>query len=599
MFKNKSLHLKKKDNHSNKSTLKECTTFKQNEDARYSKIIKQVQDMNSVVIRDISISGEGVRGVYSIICEVTFLRLCMENDLYHPHIYRWSVGVSSGSIALVIILNARYLYECHSKEIALEYLKAVEDFLDFNNVRTLFFNLGEDKTLGDFAPRLLFKNIFFNGSICSREALVQLLQGNHKKLKFDNKQNYFLQQNYFNWLESGSNLDNLFVVCYAQSKTRMVVFTGDDKRFANPSFYIRYTKLSSKNLIHAVLCSSSIALLYPQEKINTTQGIAIDGASVERTQALHMQVLINVSFNLPDNLLFTPLLLFFKITPKTNNDFLISVNKINIQEGYEDLLEFRKFSIPFVTAISSRLSLDARAQYNAETSVPFTALYATQPYMEEFSINDFNKNFLQTLEEKKNTIQKNISLLKNSFKKNSYIPTILISEEQFNSEVDVFCVKKQFLTYGNYLNVYNKYKEISSNIITSCYLYGYSVGSNILLLNEKYQEQLYENGEKIVLTLNICYTDVFVRNTYQTSENTSLNLLLNRDTKVIDSLIGMGFFSGNSIFDLHLKQSLYTVNKEKVKSSSLRPFANDIEPLVSDSTLKFLGPGYADFNQPF
>jgi hypothetical protein len=599
MFKNKSLHLKKKDIPSNKSTLKECTTFKQNEDARYSKIIKQVQNMNSVVIRDISISGEAINGVFSIVSEVTFLRLCMENDVYHPHIYRWSVGVSSGSIALVIILNARYLYECHSKEIALEYLKAVEQFLNFNNLRALFYNLGEDKTLGDFAPDLLFKNIFLNGSLCSREALIQLAQGTHKKLKFDNKQNYFLQQEYYDWLDVGSNLDNLFIVCYAQSKTRMVVYTGDDKRFENPSIYIRYENLSSKNLIHAVLCSSSIALLYPQEEINTTEGIAIDGASVELTQALHTQILINVSFNLPDNLLFTPILLFFKITPKTNNNFLISVNKINIQERYEDLLEFRNFSNPLVNAISSRLSLNARAQYNAEVSVPFTALYATQPYIEEFSINDFNKNFLQTLQEKKNTIQKNVSLLRNSFRKYSYIPTIPITEEQFNSETDVFGLQKQFSTYGNYLNVYNRYKEISSNIITSSYLYGYSVGSNILLLNEKYQEQLDKNGKKIVLTLNICYTDVFVRNSFQSSENISLNLLLNRDTKLVDALTGMGFFSGCSMFDLYIKQSLYTVNKNKVTSSSLRLFANDIEPVVSNSTLTFLGPKYVNLNNPF
>ena len=88
-----------------------------------------------------------------------------------------------------MILNTRYLYECHSKKIALEYLQAVENFIEFDNVRKLFFNLGENKTLGEFAPRLLFKNLFYEGAFCSRQALIELLQGNHKNFKFNNKNN--------------------------------------------------------------------------------------------------------------------------------------------------------------------------------------------------------------------------------------------------------------------------------------------------------------------------------------------------------------------------------------------------------------------------
>ena len=113
--------------------LKECKSFEQNTQPRYKKVIEHVQNMNSVVIHDIAISGEGVYGIYSMLTEITFLRLCIENDLYHPHLYRWSVGVSVGSVIITLILNTRYLYECHSKEIALEYLGAVEKFIEFDN----------------------------------------------------------------------------------------------------------------------------------------------------------------------------------------------------------------------------------------------------------------------------------------------------------------------------------------------------------------------------------------------------------------------------------------------------------------------------------
>ena len=155
------------------SCSKECSSFNQNADPRYKKIINHVRNMNSVVIHDVSISGEGVNGIYSILTELTFLRLCIENDLYHPHLYRWSVGVSVGSVIVAVILNTRYLFECHSKQIALDYLEAVETFIDFDNVRSLFFNLGKGKTLGDFAPILLLKNLIYDGAFCSRQALVE------------------------------------------------------------------------------------------------------------------------------------------------------------------------------------------------------------------------------------------------------------------------------------------------------------------------------------------------------------------------------------------------------------------------------------------
>ncbi len=578
----------------------ECSTFKKNTDPRYQKVIQHVQTMNSVVVHDISISGEGNYGLYSILTELTFLRLCMENDLYHPHLYRWSVGVSIGSVIIVLILNARYLYECHSKKIAVDYLQAVEDFLDFDNVRKIFYNLGKDKTLGDFAPVLFFKNLFSNGALCSREALVELIQANHKNFNFDNSKKYFESEDYCNWLDSNENLNNVFIVCYAEKKTRMVVFTGNEKRFENPTTFIKYEKLSYTNIINSVLCSSAVLLLYPQPKINNGDGLAIDGARIaEISQIVHSHILTNVSFILPDNLLFTPILLFFNITPRNNDNFLIIINKRNIQYSYEDLLTFKQYKNPLINAISSQLSVNERLIFNANTNVPLTALFLSQPLIKEFSINNVNKIFLSSLNNIQNTLQKNINLIRNSIINYRRIPTNLITEKEFNLKGDIFGVKKEFKTYENFSRIYANYKKVTSNLITSNYLYGYSQGSVIELLDKDYKKQVDENGNNILLTINILYTDVFIRTPYQSNENFDLDLLLNKDTKFLNSLLGMGFLSGNSTFDMHVKQSLYTVNKQNVKSAVLQEVAKEIEPIVIESVNSFLGSAYTDRNIPF
>ena len=578
----------------------ECSTFKKNTDPRYQKVIQHVQTMNSVVVHDISISGEGTRGVYSILTELTFLRLCMENDLYHPHLYRWSVGVSIGSVIIAFILHARYLYECHSKKIALDYLQAIEDFLDFDNVRKIFYNLGKDKTLGDFAPVLFFKNLFSNGALCSREALVELIQANHKNFNFDNSKKYFESEDYYDWLDSNENLNNIFIVCYAQKKSRMVAFTGNEKRFENPTTFIKYEKLSYTNFINAVLCSSAILLLYPQPNINSSDGLAIDGARIaEITQIVHSHILTNVSIILPDNLLFTPVLLFFNITPQNNDNFLIIINKRNIQYSYENLLTFKQYKNPLINTFSSLLSVDKRLRFNANTNVPLTALFLSQPLIKEYSINNVNKIFLSSLNNIQNTLQKNINLIRNSIINYRRIPTNLITENEFNLENDIYGVRKEFKTYENFSKNYAKYKKVTSNLVTSNHLYGYSQGSVIELLDKDYKKQVDENGNNILLTINILYTDVFIRTAFQGNENFNLDLLLNKDTKFLNSLLGMGFLSGNSTFDMHVKQSLYTVNKQNVKSAVLQEVAKEIEPIVIESVNSFLGSAYTNRNIPF
>ena len=571
-------------------TLKEnITSFEQNTQPRYQKVIQHVRNMNSVVIHDVAISGESVFGIYSILTELTFLRLCIENDLYHPHLYRWCVGVSVGSVIIVIILNTRYLYECHSKEIALDYLKAVERFMNFKRIRKIFFNLGENKTLGDFAPMLLLKNLFYDGALCSRQALIELLQGNHVNFKFNNKKQYFTSKEYYNWLKSNRNLDNVFIVCYAQSQTKMVVFTGNDKRFLDGTNFIDYEKLTYNNLIHAVICSSSITLLYPQPLIKRDR--AIDGAAAaEVNQFLHLQILINATYYSPFSVTITPLFLFFGIEPENNNNFLIIINKRTVQYRYEDLLKFKQYSNPLVNSISTLLSMSTRRSYNAKTNVPLTALYLCQPYAKEFSTNNISYNILDALQTKNDILKKKLPLIQTTHKKERYIPSFLLTEEQFHSENDVFCVRNYFKTYKEYKNYYYKYNCITSNLIVSSSVYGFSQNVKETLLDSTFNDQLDEDGNSIEITFNFILFDQFVRTSFRETEQLELNLLFKRDTGFTETLKGMGFFLGNTLFDIHIKQSLYTMVKSDVKSDALMPFVNEIQPVFDDAVNEFLGP---------
>jgi hypothetical protein len=568
--------------------LKECKSFEQNTQPRYKKVIEHVQNMNSVVIHDIAISGEGVYGIYAMLTEITFLRLCIENDLYHPHLYRWSVGVSVGSVIITLILNTRYLYECHSKEIALEYLGAIEKFLEFDNIRKLFYNLGEDKTLGDFAPRLLFKNLFYEGAFCSRQSLTELLQGNHRNFKFNNKKQYFTSKEFYKWLKSDRNLDNVFIICYAQSQTKMVVFTGNDERFLDGTNYIDYEKLSYDNLIHAVICSSSITLLYPQPLIKRDR--AIDGASAEVNQLVHLQILINVTYFFSFNLIITPLFLFFDIAPEHNNNFLVIINKRNIQYKYEDLLQFKQYSNPLINSIATLLSISKRRTYNAKTNVPLTALYLGQPHVKEFSTNNISYNILDALKLKNNILKKKLSLIKSTRNKYSYIPSFLLTEEEFLSENDIFCVRNIFKTYREYKKRYDKYNTITSNLIISSSAFGFSQDVKQYLLDSKFKEKLGEDGNPIEITINFVLFDQFVRTSYQDNESFELNLLFKKNTGFTDTLTGLGFFSGNTLFDIHVRQSLYTMDKSAITSEYLLPFVNEIEPVYDDAVDSFLGP---------
>jgi hypothetical protein len=66
--------------------------------------------------------------------------------------------------------------------------------------------------------------------------------------------------------------------------------------------------------------------------------------------------------------------------------------------------------------------------------------------------------------------------------------------------------------------------------------------------------------------------------------------LIRKDTGYFNNLVNTGFFSGNITFDVHIRQSLYTVDKTKVKCDCLKEFASNIQGTVDNAVNNFLGP---------
>ncbi len=557
-----------------------------NKDPRYKNIIEHVRKMNSLTIRNVAIAGEGPYGLFSGLAELTFLKLSMENNTYHPHLYHYSVGVSIGAVIIVLILNARYLYEMESTQMALDYLNAILDVLSFDSARSVLFDIGNDKELGDFDPLLLFKNILVDGAFCQREQLIRFLQGTHKNFKFNNTKRYFTSKEYFNWLQSGKNLENIFIVCYSLKQTKMCVYTGNKNRFLSGVNYIDYELLTYDNLIEAVLGSSAIVGLYPQTNINRDK--AIDGASAEVNQFVHLQILINVSYYISSNLLYTPELQFFGITPEHNDKFTIIVNKINIQNRYENIIEFYESSIPLLTTMFSLLSVPTRLQYNTKINVPLTSMFLTQPFIKYFSVNNITKNILGPLSQKQRLLyqQEKLLLTANKYKR---IPTFLLSKQQFKA--DIFGMKQYFKNYKEYKRVYHLFNPINSNLMLSTHLYCNNPPETIKLLDTRYNEQTDENGNPIEMTLNISILDQFVRHTYDLSDRSiELELLLRNDKGTADILKNLGIITANIMYDIHTRQSLSTYTTDKVTCNCIKPFISDIKEITDEAYRGFLGP---------
>lgn len=504
----------------------------------YEKVKTHVKATNSVTINSVSIAGEAVGGLFSIFVMLKTLRLHYENDTYHPFLFHYMVGVSIGSVVICLMLNSMYLYETQGRKIALAYLDAVYAFIDFDSLRSVFYDADGSEGVRLTNPLVILKNLYNDGSFCSREALRGLLVGNHKDFAFDNRRQYFVSKEFKSWLDDTGRLYNVFIVCYSAQQTKMVTFTGNENRFNSGINFIVYKVLNHSNLLHAIICSSDIPLLYPVESVDGTN-FATDGASAERNQSCYLQMLINCTYYFSSNKIYGKMLDFFGVTT-ANDNFLIMHNKLNLQQSFEDLEEFDISFVPIVRSVQTLSTFFRRVYYNATMNVPLMSLFLQQPYIRPFSTLNINDIVLTSYKQRQVNLLRNIDAIKDvTFK--SHIPLYYDSCKPSKK--------------------YHKYNPITSNQLISTFLYSYNPPESIVLVDQ--------DGEPLpdepTINVNIAYFDMNIRNIYKLDDLVSLYLLFDfRSDYIVENILNtkkMAVVSANMLYEISKRQGLATFDK--------------------------------------
>ncbi len=232
--------------------------------SKYKNIIELVQKQNNISIYDITIAGEGVNGLYSCYSILTFLYRHFKNRTYHPYLFRYMIGSSVGSLIIAITLNACFLYEQYNRKLAMKYIEEILKFLNYTNIRNVFYDVGNSKSLSITSIPNVIKNLCMDGSLFTRDSIQSLLIEKYEPLNFDNSQ-YFTNSVYTKWLDE--HLNNVFIFAYSSENLTASIFTGNITRYRIKLSFYNNILLTSLNFIFSILCSSSIPLVFPTKKI--------------------------------------------------------------------------------------------------------------------------------------------------------------------------------------------------------------------------------------------------------------------------------------------------------------------------------------------
>ena len=518
-----------------------------NKSNKYKKIKKLVNKTNCVVINSVTIAGEGVRGIFSWFICLSNLYRTIENDLYSPYYYRYMVGISSGSLTISIILNARYLYENFGKKIALNYMDAIYDNIDYNNIKGVFLDIGE-KQASIFTVYKLFENLWKTGALFVRDDLVKFLDGNLKG--FNNDKNYFKSNHYNVWLTE--NLKYVFIGVYSQNTTLLYLYSGNEY-FPSNCLFNKYEKLTSENFQEILLASSGINGVYESKKIigvDSPTDVAITHININEV----LQTIILATYHLNNDFLYKKMLDFFDV--KTNN-FLIIHNKFNIQDKFEIFKIFKNTSdIPIINTIKTYMLLNERLKYFAKYNIAATTILVSQPFLDIYSVNNFNNFTPSIYMEHRENILSDVDTLNEINKKgfNTQIPTIKISNKIYDK-----LYKDEFKNYKTYMKQYNKYSSIVSNLVSSTFLYD---------LKSPFQ---YTTSKKTKINVNVLYLDIFMRNLLELEDNVEIKLFFNINVKNMsqdfNNYKNLGVIYGNIWYDTVKKQQYTALNIRKLDIS--------------------------------
>jgi hypothetical protein len=553
---------------------------------QYSKIKETVRKTNSISIQSVSIAGEGAKGLFSIITLLTFLHKSIVNDTYHPFIFQYYIGVSIGSILIDIILKTQFLYEIHGRTIALSYLDAIFDFLVFDNIRKVFFDTGGYIPVTGYNFVSILQNLVVGGSFFKRDALTRVLLGTHHDFKFDNSANYFTSNEFYKWMRP--KLNNVFYICYSAQQLKMMIYTGNTNRYLSNTNYVEYELLTPDNYLHAIICSSSIPLIYP---IETVKGVkyCTDGALAGLNLMWIMHLLINSTYYFSDYVIYKPLLDFFEIRPETNDNFLIMHNKINIQYLYEEIIQFPELNdVELIKSVQILFSKSTLVSYNTLFNIPLTSLFLTQPFICEYSNGNMNNIVFNAYKQRKDNILNNLDKLVHVKDMYTDVPLYKVSKKRYK-----MLYKHRFSSYRTYLKQYEKLKVYTSNQVISTYLYRYNITEQIQLTDKKNKVLKDESGKPVVFNLNVVYFDMSVRDMYKFIDNYELYLLFHIKYKCEENIrnqLKLSIISGNMLYDITQNQQFTTKNPEEIKNAKLSENILNINDILENDVNNFLGP---------
>lgn len=515
---------------------------------KYEFIKNIVKSNNSVVIYDVTIAGESMNGLsFSIPTILTFLHKHFENDTYHPYLFRYMVGVSSGTVTIDLLLKARYLYEKIGKKTALNFLDCIYTFLNYNNFHNIFTDTGgNDPFYLDKNLNKVIRNIFRYGSFFQRDALGLLLRIEYPDFEFKNNA-YFTSKDYYDWLKD--QLDNIFYITYSVESSIIYIYTGNVHRYKDGSSFQKYIHLTVDNYIHAIECSSSIQYIYPAGIVENSV-YCTDGASVSLNL---MNILMTVVKNLTyyeQSQVYRGVIDFFEITVANNQNFLIFDTVLNLQQQYEDVQRYRISGYPFFETLLSGFYIINRIIYNSSFNTNLLNMFLTQPFFKDYSISDMNLVNGEALTTKKNILYKqdNVHLILTGIKSMyENIPFIEVDETKFNGTL---LSRVYNCSYGEYVYQYRTFKEISTNQPLAYYIYDYKTNT-VLDTNDKN------------IIVNIATLNAFARTYYDFSLLTQANVILNIQTKeAVDTITvnrNAGVIQGNSLYNSYILQQASNV----------------------------------------
>jgi hypothetical protein len=134
---------------------------------------------------------------------------------------------------------------------------------------------------------------------------------------------------------------------------------------------------------------------------------------------------------------------------------------------------------------------------------------------------------------------------------------------------------------------------MTSNQVISTYLNAAPVYETVQLLDNNYVERVDEKNNAIMLTLNVCVFDMFVRPMYDYDETGLLFELLKQRSdvasRIFSDVMQLGIVSGNSIFDITTRQQTMTHDVNLIKCKRLKSHMSSLPVVIANARKRFLG----------